>query len=100
VARGGDARSPMDVSADVALVGEQRRPRVHACPHADRAGAAERRAERSCCGERPRRSREGEEESVPLRVHLGAAVGAARLPNDTSMLSERFCVRLGAKLVQ
>ena len=85
---GGDAGGTVDVSADVALVGEKRRPGVQADPDLDRAGG-ERLGERRRRSERPRRRREGEEEGVALGVDLDPAVGGARLADHPPVLGER-----------
>ena len=77
VAGGGDAGGAVDVAADVALLGQERRPRVQADPHLDRAGG-ERLGHRRRGGERARRGREGEEEGVALRVDLDAALARRR----------------------
>ena len=60
-------------SPDVALVGDERRPRVQADAHADRA-RSERLGRVARGRERARRGREGEEEGVALRVDLDPAV--------------------------
>ena len=99
VARGGDARSEVDVVADVALVGEQRRAGVQADAHADRARLSASVIARGR-GDRPRRRGEGEEERVALRVHLDAAVGGEGLAEHATVLGERLRVRLRPELVQ
>ena len=99
VAGGGDARGEVDVVADVALLGDERRARVQADPHLDRA-RRERLGHRRGRGERPGARREGEEEGVALRVDLDPALGGARLADHAAVLGERLRVRLGAELVQ
>ena len=99
VAGRGDAGGTMDVSADVALLGEEWRPRVQADPHLDRAEASasvKRRRRR----ERPGRGGESEEEGVSLRVDLDPALAAHASRIDAPVLGERVCVGLGAELVQ
>jgi hypothetical protein len=99
VADRGDPRRPMHVHAHVALLGQERRPRVHAHPRADRAGGeALTRFGRG--GERTRSGEERVEECVSLRVHLDAAVGGERLPHQPSMLCQRRRVPLRPQLVQ
>jgi hypothetical protein len=95
----GDAGGTVHVSADVPLLGEQRRPRVQSDPDLDRA-RGERLGEATCRRYRPWRRRKGEEEGVALGVHLDPALGAARLPDHTAVLGEHLRVALGAKLVQ
>jgi len=95
----GDARRSIDVRADVALVREQRRPRVHSHPHRDRAGG-ERVREVRGGGDSRRCGREGEEESVPLGVDLDSALRSARLADHPSVLGERLRVPFGTELVQ
>jgi hypothetical protein len=99
VTTSGDASGAMDVAADVALVGEERRPRVQADAHRDGAGG-ERLIERRSRLKRARSGREGEEERVSLGVHLDPALGGARLPNDTPVLGESGRVGLRAERVQ
>ena len=65
VARGGDAGGTVDVGADVALVGQERRARMQADAHREPA-AREGSGERRRCRERARHGRKGEEEGVPL----------------------------------
>ena len=50
--------------------------------------------------ERTGSRREGEEERVALGVHLDAALGGARLPDQAAVLGERLRVCLCAELVQ
>ena len=54
---------------------------------------------RRCCNS-TRRGREHEEEGIPLRVHLNAALGRARLPYQPAVLRERVGIAVGAKRVQ
>src|SRR5205809_3005032 len=87
----GDARSAVDVLADVALVGRGRGARVQAHAHADRArleAVARRlrsRRRSAWCGKR-------DEERVALRVDLDAAVRRRRLAHGPPMLGERVGV--------
>ena len=96
---GGDARGAMDVAADVALVGEQRRAGMQADPHLDLPGG-ERLRHLGGSRERTRRRGEREEEGVSLGVDLDAAVASAGLADHASVLGERLRVRLRAELVQ
>ena len=99
MAGGGDPGRAVDVAADVALLGEERRAGVHA----DRApGSGPDASARRCggCRERGGRGREGEEEGVALRVDLDPALGGARVADHAAVLGERLRVGLGAELVQ
>ena len=89
----------MDVVSDVALVREKRRPGVQADADLDRAGG-EGAGERGGGRERTGCGREGEEEGIPLRVHLDSALGRARLANQPAVLGERLRVRIGAECVK
>ena len=88
-----DPRAPVDVHADVALVGDDRLTGVDAHPDADRAGG-ERSLGCSGGGDCPFRGREGDEEGVPLRVDLDAAVARERFPQHPPMLAEEVRVPL------
>ena len=92
VAGSGDARGAMDVAADIALIREQGRAGMQADPHVDLAGR-EGRSHVSCCCERTRSGREGEEEGVTLSVHLDPAMPSAGLPNQLPVF--RQCRRVG-----
>ena len=99
VAGCGDAGGAVDVSADVALLGEERRARVQANAHLNRARGEplnERLRRAQCRGS----TREGEEEGVSLRVDLDAPLGRARIANHAPVLGERLRVGLGAELMQ
>lgn len=50
--------------------------------------------------ERAGRGGEGEEERVPLRVHLGPTALRARFADDPPVLGQRRGVILGAELVE
>ena len=65
----------------------------------DRAGGerAGHLVSRSKCS---RRGREGDEESVALRIDFDASVASARLADDPSVLGERLCVGCRSELVQ
>ncbi|MBM2822290.1 MAG: hypothetical protein HW413_1036 [Thermoleophilia bacterium] len=94
-----DAGGSMDVITDVALLGQERRPRVQADPHLHL-----RRRERLChlfrCRKRTGCSRKGEEEGIALRVDFDAVVASAGLADHATVLGERLRVVLSAKLVQ
>jgi hypothetical protein len=96
---GGDPCRAVHVDADVALVGDERRPCVDPDPHANRPTGEHRGcipSSRQCS----RRGRKGDEERVPLRVDLHAALRGERLSQHAAMLPERGRVLLGAQLVQ
>ena len=93
-----DAGGAVDVAADVALLGQDWRPRMQADPHPDRA-RGETLDERVRGGERGGRPREREEERVPLRIHLDPALSRARLPDHPPVLRQHLSVALGAELV-
>ena len=69
-----DPRRSMNVRADVALVGHERRPGVQADPHTESGPSSSDSVKLGRRGERTRRRRERDEERVPLRVHLDAVV--------------------------
>src|SRR5262249_9582770 len=73
----GDARSPVHVDPDVALVRPGRLAGVQSHAHADRP-AGERFAHRRRRSERVGRPGERDEERVPLSVHLDATVPCER----------------------
>jgi hypothetical protein len=89
----------VDVFADVALLGEQRRSRVQADPERD-PSRGEFFVDRLSGLQRALRRREGDEEGVALGVDLDSRSSAAGLAHDAPMLREPLRVRLGAKLVQ
>ena len=95
----GNAGGPVHVDAHVALVGDGGRPGVNADAYAY--GAAGQRLVHGLRGGGcPARSREGDEERVPLRVDLDAAVRRERLPQRMAMIGESVCVRLRSETVQ
>jgi len=96
---GRDPRAQMDVLADVALLRQMRRARVQPHPHPDRA-ASQRLLRRPRSRGRPRGGREGDEERIPLRVDLDAAVRGERCPHQPPMLRQRLGIAVRAKLVQ
>jgi hypothetical protein len=85
VARRRDPRSPVDVTAHVALGGHDGRSGVQSRPHTDRP-SVERIGRVPCGGERPGRGRECEEKGIALRVHLNASVAGARISHDPPVL--------------
>jgi hypothetical protein len=86
-----DARGPMDVHADIALLGQERLPGVESHADADRAGLE--RLPR-IFGSRCRISRAGEcdEEGVSLRVDLDAVVPREGVSQGLAMLGEQVAV--------
>jgi hypothetical protein len=99
VARGGDPRGEVDVLAHVARLCDERRPRVRAHSHPDRAGRERRRdlLGRLDCAVR---RREREEERVALRVDLHPVLRLAGAAHDTPVRLERLRVALVAELAQ
>ena len=95
----GDARSAVDVLADVALLGRGRSARVQAHAHADRS-RLEPFARRARRLRRSSGCRKGDEERVALRVDLDAAVRRRRLAHDPPVLGERVGVPRRPELVQ
>ena len=89
----GDACGAMDVRADIALVRQQRRARVHSDAHADRA-LREPLHDRSGSGKRRRSRRKGDKERVALRIYLDPGTFDAGTPHDAPMLRQGFCVAL------
>jgi hypothetical protein len=98
ITRGGDPRRPVDVDADVALVGDERLAGMDAHPDADRA-VVERPLGRGRGRERIGRAVEGHEEGVTLGVYLDAAVALEGLTQEPSVLGQRLRVGV-AELVQ
>ncbi len=92
-------RRPMHIDADVALLRDERRPRVNADPHPDRpVGERVRqlRGRRQC----PRCGREGDEERVALRVHLDPAMRRRTRPGARAGAPPEQPHTLRPKLVQ
>ena len=99
MAAGGDARRPVHVDSDIALLAQVRRPRMdaHAHPNRSRAQSFE------CFGGRPQSaggSRERDEEGIPLRIDLDTLIGRERLTNNAAMLRQHPRVLLGAQFMQ
>ena len=92
-----DPRRPMHIDPDVAAVGHQRLTRVHAHPHPD--GAVQSLLTLRRSGKRIRRPRKRDEERIPLRVHLDAAMPRERASQHPPMLRQRIRVCV-AQLVQ
>ena len=96
---GGHTGSEVDVFSDMVFFGHQRRPRMQPDPHPDpsvRELLRQRRGRR----QRPRGSRESEEEGVALGVDLYAALTSAGLADQPAVLGEGFGVGLRAELVE
>jgi len=96
---GRDAGRTVDVTTDVALLGEKRRTGVQTDPHLDlprREGL--RHLSRGSKG--PWCGGEGEEEGVSLRVDLDPVVASAGFADDPAMLRQGIRVALGAELMQ
>ena len=81
VTRRRDASGAVDIVADITLVANERRARMDADAHSDRAVRCEALREVRCRAEGAVGRREGEEERVSLRVHLDAPVSNTRLPD-------------------
>ena len=94
VTGGCDARRAVDVDADVALLGQVRRAGVDAHADPDRPGG-ERLLGRCRRAQRTGRGGKGDEEGIPLRVDLDAAVDAERGAQDAAVLRERLGVGFG-----
>ena len=88
---GGDPRGTVDVDPDVALLGYDRLARVEPHAHADRP-AAERSLPVGGGRDRVGGARERDEERVPLRVHLDAAVPRKGLPQDAAVPAQQLRV--------
>ncbi len=105
MAGGGDARRAHDVETEVALLADVRLARVE--PHAYEHLAPARpfvvvecplRVDRR--GDCVARPREREEEGVALRIDLGAAVRAERLPHEPAVIGRDAPVGLVAEFLQ
>ena len=81
VTRRRDASGAVDIVADITLVANERRARMDADAHSDRAVRCEALREIRRRAEGAVGRREGEEERVSLRVHLDAPVSNRRLPD-------------------
>jgi hypothetical protein len=99
VSRRRDPRRPVHVDPDVALLGHERRPRVHPDAHPDRPGG-EHFLALPCGCDRARRCREGDEERVALRVDLDPVVTGERPAQRVPVLGERVGVPFVAELVK
>jgi hypothetical protein len=93
---GGDPRGAMHVVSDVPFVSDDRGTGVDSRSNANRP-RRECSGERFRCGQRRRRTREGEEEGVTLGVHLDAPRGRARFADYATVLGKRVGIRLGAE---
>jgi len=89
----------VDVVSDIALLGEERRPRVQTDAHLGRPGGEPLRHRRSRL-ERPWRGRKSEEERVSLSIDLDAALAGARFSDQAPVLGESLRIALRAELVQ
>jgi hypothetical protein len=99
-----DASRPVDAESDVALAADGRLARVDPHAHAERApvgpcvlGEAALRRERGrhrvlCPTER-------DEERVPLRVDLVAAVFGERVTQDPLVIGERLAISVSSQLL-
>ena len=92
----GDSGRPVDIRSDVALVRQERRAGVEPHPNWNR----QRGLRVSRRFERARRGREGDEESIALRVDLDAAVPLESLAQDAPVLSKFIGVALCPELGQ
>ncbi len=99
MAAGGHPGREMDVVADVALPGQERKARVQAETNSDRA-RLQRVLSLTSSFESALRCWEGVEEGVSLRVHLDAVVRGARLADHPPMLGQCPGVGLFPQLVQ
>ena len=95
----GDPCRAVHVDTNVPTVSEERFARVHADPHTDRA-RGQYITSGSRGGKRVRGSCEGDEERVPLRVHLDATVLLEAFTQRPSMLAERVRVRISELMEQ
>ena len=95
----GDPGRSVNVRADVAFLGQERRARVQPHPHLDRSGGQRLR---ECPGSDKRTigRREREEKGVALRIHFNASLSSARLANDPAMPGERLRIGVGAQPIE
>ena len=94
-----NARRPVHVDSDISLPAQQRRPGVDPNTNPNRATSqALYRGRRGgdCTGGR----REGNEESIPLRVDLHPTVRSERRAQDPSMVPESLRISIGTKPVE
>jgi hypothetical protein len=94
-----DAGTAMNVDADVALVGEERRSGVQADAYADRTGR-ERLGQLGGSGERSGRRCECDEERVALGIDLHSVMTGTRLADDSPVCGECLGIGLCSQLVQ
>ncbi len=97
MAGGRDPRSLVHAETDVPLAAHARLAGVQAHAHSERhvlgPGVGDKIALRVDGGrDCVLRPPEGDEEGIPLRVHLAAAVGGERGPENTLMLGKRIAV--------
>ena len=96
---GANARGPVHVHAGIPLRPHDRLACVKAHAHAYRArGQLCLRLSRGSRG--PASIREGDEEGVPLGVHLDATVASECLANDAALLGQRVHITLAQLLEQ
>ena len=100
MADGRDPRGAMDVDADVALVGDERRPGVEADPNPDRAGRERLCASRQRPRALPERVGKAKKKASPCVSTSTPPSRGERLAKHAAMLGERIRVRLRAELVQ
>src|SRR5205823_267957 len=99
VCRCGDSRGAVHVEADVALLSDERLPRVN--PDANANGAvAQAVTDLVGSGNGVRCSRERCEERITLRVHLDSRVPAKSAANDVAVGGEKVRVRVAVLLEQ
>src|SRR5436190_21133936 len=90
VTRRRDPARTMAVHADVTLVREQRLAGMDSDPLPN--GSVQRRLRVARCRQGIRRTREGDEERIPLCVYLHPGVLPERLPQHPPMFGERLRV--------
>ena len=90
---GSDPRRTVDVDPHVALVAHDRLARVESHADADRP-VEKRRLPVGRSGDRVGGARERDEERIPLRVHLDAAMPCERVPQHTAVLAQQLRVVL------
>jgi hypothetical protein len=94
-----DTRSAMDIDSHVALIGQERRPRVQTDPHENRAGY-ECFGQLGGGGERGRRCRKCDEERIALGIDLYAIVSGTRPTDDPPVCGKRSRIHARSQLVQ